>query len=777
MCGAIMLKVSEAAARLVRRAEQAVLLCAIVLSLLVVPSATAQQIEPALTRAPTGLSDADWASIRAMYDAHQHAVVETDGGFGARNPAQAWVTTFDQRGFEVRPDGGGWMWGLELAGYGWGGVQAVGEPMSASAVGGRFERRWDVVLSEWCINDGRGLEHGFTLSARPVMASGVLTLDVMVRGGLRPVVSASGRDVRFVDASGAARGDASLTYNNLTVFDATGRTLDARWAAAGNHLRLTVDDLDALYPLTIDPIAQQAYLKASNTQEGDLFGVSIAIDGDTIVVGAIGEDSNASGVNGDQANNSVLWAGAAYVFVRDGADWTQQAYLKASNPGENDSFGWSVAIYGDTIVVGAPFEDSNASGVNGNQADDSAAGSGAAYVFVRSGSTWTQQAYLKASNTDAGDAFGSSVAVRSDTIVVGAPQEASNATGVDGDQADNSATWAGAAYVFVRDAGVWTQQAYLKASNTDAGDLFGSSVALTGDRAAIGAYGEASGASGVNGDQADNSAPSSGAVYVFARSGAIWTQEAYLKASNTDAGDVFGYSLAMHSFRLVVGAPVEASGASGVNGDQADNSAPSAGAAYVFVRSSSTWTQEAYLKASNPDAFDDFGIAVAISGARLVVGALLEASSATGVDGNQTDNSAINSGAAYVFVRDGSDWTQHAYLKASNTGAEDRFGSAVALSGDSLVVGAYSEDSSAIGVNGNEADNSAGGSGAAYALVISPPTCRADLNGDGIVDFFDVQRLLSLYASGNPGADITGDGIIDFFDIQALLSLYAAGCP
>jgi hypothetical protein len=260
---------------------------------------------------------------------------------------------------------------------------------------------------------------------------------------------------------------------------------------------------------------QQAYLKASNTEANDFFGVSVAILGETVVVGAYLEDSNAIGINGDGTNNSAGASGAAYIFVRNAGVWTQQAYLKASNTEVSDYFGTSVAISGETVVVGAPLEASNATGVNGNQADNSASLSGAVYVFVRSGTTWTQQAYLKASNTEANDFFGNSVAISGETMVVGASQEASNATGINGDGTDNSAFRAGAAYIFVRNAGVWTQQAYLKASNTEANDFFGVSVAISGETVVVGAYTEASNATGINGNQTDNSAFQAGAVYIF----------------------------------------------------------------------------------------------------------------------------------------------------------------------------------------------------------------------------------------------------------------------
>ncbi len=463
------------------------------------------------------------------------------------------------------------------------------------------------------------------------------------------------------------------------------------------------------------PFDQGSYLKASLSGAGDQFGYSVAVSGDTMVVGAPGEDSNATGVDGNQTDNSATGSGAVYVFTRSGGSWSQQAYLKASNTGAGDEFGYSVAVAGDTITVGARWEASNATGVNGNQADNSAADSGATYVFTRSGGSWSQQAYLKASNTDSGDRFGYSVAIAGDTITVGAPFEDSNATGVDGNQADNSVAQSGAVFVFTRSGGSWSQQAYLKASNTDVDDRFGWSVAVAGDTIVVGAFDESSNATGVDGNQTDHSAGGSGAVYVFTRSGGIWSQQAYLKASNTDSGDHFGQSVAISGDTIAVGALLEASNATGVDGNQADNSAIFSGAVYVFTRNGTTWSQEAYLKASNTDAFDLFGYSVAVSGDTITVGAPGESSNATGVDGNQANNSAGNSGAVYVFTRNGTTWSQEAYLKASNTDIFDQFG-AVAISGDTITVGAPVEASSATGVDGNQADNSAFQSGAVYVF-------------------------------------------------------------
>ncbi|MEZ5978865.1 MAG: FG-GAP repeat protein [Planctomycetota bacterium] len=180
--------------------------------------------------------------------------------------------------------------------------------------------------------------------------------------------------------------------------------------------------------VSILPAQDWTYFKASAPDANDFFGYRVAMSGDTLVVGAQAESSSATGVDGDRSDDGAAGSGAAYVFVRSGTTWAQQAYLKASNTDVFDRFGYAVAISGDTVVVGAPNEDSAATGVDGDQSDDSAASAGAVYVFVRSGSVWSQQAYLKASNTDASDRFGQVVAIDGDTLVVGAPFERSAAT-------------------------------------------------------------------------------------------------------------------------------------------------------------------------------------------------------------------------------------------------------------------------------------------------------------------------------------------------------------
>jgi hypothetical protein len=454
------------------------------------------------------------------------------------------------------------------------------------------------------------------------------------------------------------------------------------------------------------------YLKASTTGQEDGFGLAVALsaDGTTLAVGATGEDS-ADG--NDPANDGATNSGAAYVFTYDGTDWTQQAYLKASNAEAGDILGSALALSadGNTLAVAATFEDS----AGGGETDDCGAGdlncaynSGAVYVFTRDGSSnWTQQAYLKASNPGGGvddqslgDGFGASVALGAggNTLAVGAVYEDS----ADGNNpANDSAQDSGAVYVFTRDgSNNWTQQAYLKASNIGTGDWFGARVALNaddGNTLAAGVFYEDS-ADGNN--PADDSAQDSGAVYVFTRDGSSnWAQQAYLKASNIGVGDLFGYavSLSGDGNTLAAGALLEDGAGTGLDGDPANNGEPGSGAAYVFTRDgSNNWTQQAYVKASNTEELDEFGRSVALSGDgdTLAVGAWAEDGGATGLGGNQASDGAQNAGAAYLYRRASGVWSPAVvYIKASNTEANDSFGWALALSadGETMAAGAYRE--------------------------------------------------------------------------------------
>jgi len=513
------------------------------------------------------------------------------------------------------------------------------------------------------------------------------------------------------------------------------------------------------------------YFKASNTQLAAKFGWSVALsaDGSTLAVSALDEGGAATGVGGNEAYdcrpvvpadriNCAHQSGAVYVFIRSGDTWAQQAYLKPSNfqLGETPNtrvgfwFGKSIALSadGNTLAVGAPTEGSAATGVNGDQVHDCrlgseincASGSGAAYVFTRSGNTWTQQAYVKASNTDAGDEFGDSVALSGDgsTLAVGAIGEDSAARGVGGNEIDdcrspgvNCRSQSGAVYVFTQANDVWAQRAYIKASNTEGQDLFGTSVALDsdGNTLAIGATGENSASSGVNGNEAlacpapSSCLPRSGAVYVFVRSGSVWTKQAFIKASDTRRDDFFGDAVALSSDGNTLA--VTATGEGDVF-----NTAWRSGAVHVYTRSGADWSHRARLNASNGKVGDHFGYSAALSGDgnTLAVGATGEDSGARGVEGNRIDdcsgaaaNCRLNSGAVYVFTRSGSsgaDWIGR-YVKASNTGVADEFGHAVALSadGDTLAIGAPYEASAATGAAPGtqaQADNSAPSAGAVY---------------------------------------------------------------
>jgi hypothetical protein len=518
--------------------------------------------------------------------------------------------------------------------------------------------------------------------------------------------------------------------------------------------------------LMVDAIG---YFKASNSETFDKFGNTVALsaDGKTLVVGAPWEDSSATGVNGDQANNLSTNSGAVYVFRLEGAAWVPQAYLKASNAEQYDLFGHSVALSasGNTLVVGARNEDSGATGINGDQYDDQnfpPGSSGAVYVFQFDGNNWEQDSYIKASNTGQGDhfkdgghtwpgdQFGSSVALSDDgtILAVGAPTEDSSATGIDGDQSDH---WAdgtmydsGAAYTFTFNGSEWAQQAYIKPSFSRPNYKFGSMVALSGNGTvlAVAASWDDTDAVGVNDPpiEVSTGAGRTGAVHAFDFDGSTWAQRAYIKGSNTEAGDWFGGSITLSAdgSTLAVGAVGEAGSATGINGDETDNSASYSGAVYIYRFDNNTWSQQAYVKASNADTLHDinFGRSVALSmdGDLLAVGASGENSSATGINGDQYSVSpdTENSGAVYLFRFEGSEWGQRAYVKSSNPFSSphscpshapdpeycdwpgDASGSSVALSADggTLAVGAIGEDGGGAGVSGDYADNSAEESGA-----------------------------------------------------------------
>jgi hypothetical protein len=393
--------------------------------------------------------------------------------------------------------------------------------------------------------------------------------------------------------------------------------------------------------------AQQAKLLASDAEAGDTFGASVSLsdDGNTVIVGADGEGTGGSG------------AGAAYIFTRSGTTWSQQAKLMASDAEAGDDFGDAVSISGDgnTVIVAADGEDTGGSGA------------GAAYIFTRSGTTWSQQAKLMASDKQSGDNFGKAVSISNNgnTVIVSANGE------------DTLYTNAGSAYIFTRSGTTWTQEAKIQASNAANGVGFGDSVSISddGNTSLVGASGEDTGGLNV------------GSVYIYTRSGTTWSQEAMIQASDKQSGDSFGkyVSISGDGNTVIVAAEGE------------DTGADNAGAAYIFTRSGTTWSQQAKIQASDAEAGDNFGKpSISGDGNTVIVGAIRE------------DTIDTDAGAAYLFTRSGTTWSQEAKIQASDATLQDRFGNSVSISGDgnTAIAGAYTEDTTG--------DNNAG---AAYIFV------------------------------------------------------------
>ena len=343
---------------------------------------------------PAGLREAASSAIAA--EAYRFSAAP-DGRWVTGTPSQGLRSTFSAAGVSVGPVGGGWDLRLSLARFGRAG--ALGAVPAAQPVGSAegVEYRRGPALTEWYRNEPRGLEQGFTVARAPSGGAGPLILE-MDAAGLAVALSADGREV----VGRTAGGSAVVRYGGLVVSDAAGRRVPASLAVDGQTVQVRVDDFGAAYPLVVDPWFEQAKLTAaSDGAANDLFGYSVAVAGDTAVVGAHLDDIPAA-----------TDAGSAYVFVRSGGVWTQQAKLTASDAAGGDNFGFSVAVAGDTAVVGAHL-------------DTTVAGSyaGSAYVFVRSGGVWSQQAKLRASDAAPGDDFGWSVAVAGDTAVVGAADD------------------------------------------------------------------------------------------------------------------------------------------------------------------------------------------------------------------------------------------------------------------------------------------------------------------------------------------------------------------
>jgi len=418
------------------------------------------------------------------------------------------------------------------------------------------------------------------------------------------------------------------------------------------------------------PPIEAAKLTSPDASAGDFLGVSVGLSADTAVLGAEGRDT----VLG-------LDTGAALVFVRSGAAWDQQAELTADDGAPGDHFGRASAISGDTVIVGAPDED-----------HDGLTDAGAAYVFVRTGATWTQQARLVPSNPAANRHFGLSVSIDEDTAVVGRWIGAQSSDGL--------------AVVFVRAGATWIEQGQLAPSNLFSSASDGRSVSVSGDTAIVGR---------VNGNF--------GEVYAFTRTGTAWAQQQQLVQPDNGFGDEFGASVHVAGDTAVVGAP----------GDGIDGMSD-AGSVYVFTRSGATWTHHGKLVASDLAANDLFGASVSLSNGQLLVGAPQQ----------DTPSFTGNVGSVYVFVKTTAGWMQHAQAFASDVQGQARLGAVVALSGHRALAGAALHDT--------EGAREVVDAGAAYVFDLGPAPSWTDL-GFGLGGLLGLPVLAGLgdHEAGEPG--------------------------
>lgn len=417
----------------------------------------------------------------------------------------------------------------------------------------------------------------------------------------------------------------------------------------------------------------------------------------------------------------------------------QQSYLRAPNAGSYNQFGSSVAVSGDTLLVTAWFESSNATGVDGDPNNTGAAQSGSAYVLVRDGDGWKQQAYLKPDDTTAADFFGARTDLEGDTIVIGALHEGlyEESTGT---------SRPGAAYVYTRKGGVWSQTQRLGGALQDGSDMFGGAVSLDLDTLVIGAPWESTG-----GNQ-------TGAVYIYQRNGSMFSEVQKIKSSKPTPNARFGSSAALDGDRLVVGAP--------------DDPPPHArtGSAEVFVRRGGMWVPSQFLQPSTLGPAANFGYAVAVRGDRLAIGAPRTAA----YPGSLTPTEP---GEVYVFEADGEGdgWKQTARLVAPFPRNTDWFGLSLALTDAALIIGAPGDASGARGLTADPSRSDATFSGAAYLFAptddgwtqstfIKPDNAEAD-DWFGTALATDGQTLVisALFEAGPASANIPGSGSVYVF--------------
>lgn len=454
------------------------------------------------------------------------------------------------------------------------------------------------------------------------------------------------------------------------------------------------------------------YIKASNPDIEDFFGTNLVLsaDGNTLAVASIREQSSTRGINGDQDDNSLRHAGAVYIFTLEGANWQQQAYIKASNTDQWDHFGFSIALSADgsTLAVSTPDEDSASTQINGDQGDNSEPSTGAAYVFRRTNKIWTQQAYLKSSQIPPDGhvlEFGQAIAMNSagDHIAVGSRWGRKDGKAV------------GLVHIFVKKDDSWIEEHRLSASNADSGDKFGEAIALSsdGNTIAIGSPYEDS----ANNDELDNTLRDAGAIYIFKKSNSIWNQKSYIKASNPKEENYFGSEISLSGNGTTLAVGVHSESSTGEN-NQNSSSLSRSGAVYIFKLINKDWKQVQLLKTENKEQSDSFGSSVSLNhnGNILAAGAPGEDGGDSGFNGDQSSNEANSAGAAYIFISESNSFSQRTYIKSKKAAHSTGLGGSISISadGNSLAVGASFEDSNAIGINESVEQNDRRDSGAVF---------------------------------------------------------------
>lgn len=413
------------------------------------------------------------------------------------------------------------------------------------------------------------------------------------------------------------------------------------------------------------------------------FGRSVAISADetTMIIGAPFDDLDATG--GAPLSDS----GAAYVYIKSAGNWVLQQKLVGSGVNgrvDSDKFGEKVAISGDTVVIGVPSQDYNQNGASSRNS------AGAVYVFTRAAGVWSLQQKLVADAAGGrafSDRFGQSIGIQDDTLVVGAPEQDDDSV-----QGNDTKSESGAAYVFTRAAGVWTLQQKVIGTGVNgrvADDLFGTSVAISGESIAIGAPGQDTNAAGVNSGE-----DGTGAVFIFTRTAGVWNLEQKLIASGTNGRvdyDAFGSSIAMDGDTIVASAEWQGYDENGANYFEG------AGASYVFTRSAGVWSFQQKLAAMGTNSrteYSEFGKDISISGDVIVAGSMWEFYDQDGA------NPVPWAGAAYIFTRDSGAWTLDKKLVGTGTNgrnSDDGFGTGVAVRGSSIAIGAYGQGYNASG--------------------------------------------------------------------------------